>query len=304
MRSFSIPVAFCSDAEYFKHALVGMISIIKSNPRIKFDFHLISEAEKSQEVLTIEGHIKKLKSSLKYHCVNLDEFEGLPVTLHFSKAMFLRLKIPSLIQAEKVLYLDSDIICNGSIKDLEKFDLKKFPFGAVGDPVGNWNEDLGMKPESIYLNSGVLLINTKNWNENSLSDRILSFILKNKEKLKFPDQCGINGVVDGSYLHLPLKYNLQGNFFREDFFQKKRIWKNQEITEAVESPIFIHFTGPSKPWEYQNNHPYKYLYWKFQKESPLRIRFPEGMKTLDHVKRMFPKSWKKKFKSIIASNPN
>lgn len=304
MRNFSIPIAFCSDSEYFKHALVGMISVIKSNPRIKFDFHLISGAEKNQEILAIESHIKKLKSNFKYHWVDLSEFDDLPVTLHFSKAMFLRLKIPSLIQAEKVLYLDSDIICNGPIKDLEKVDLKKFSLGAVGDPVGNWNEELGMKPESTYLNSGVLLIKTKNWIENSLSEKILQFMLDNKEKLKFPDQCGINGVIDGDYYQLSLKYNLQGVFFREDFFQNKRIWKNQEITQAVEAPIFIHFTGPSKPWEYQNNHPYKYLYWKFQKESPLRIRFPEGMNTMDHVKRMFPKSWKKKLKSLIASNPS
>lgn len=302
MRSFSIPIVFCADQDYFKHSLVAMISIIQSNPRLKFNFHLISGAPQSKDLEKLSEHIHKLQSKFIYHRVDLSEFDGLPVTLHFSKAMFLRLKIPSLIHAEKVLYLDADIICNGPIGDLETIDLQSYSLGAVGDPVGNWNSDLGMKSKSIYLNSGVLLIQTGVWVKNSLSERILDFMLNNKEKLKFPDQCGINGVIDGDYYQLQLRYNVQGNFYRHDFLQKRKLWESEEVKQATKSPVFIHFTGPSKPWQYQNSHPFNYLYWKYQKGSPLSLRFPEGMKPLDHVKRFFPKSLKKKLKSIIVRN--
>jgi lipopolysaccharide biosynthesis glycosyltransferase len=44
---------------------------------------------------------------------------------------------------------------------------------------------------------------------------------------------------------------------------KSTCFSEELLKEAVRRPSIIHFTGPSKPWQYDNIHPYKNEYYRY-----------------------------------------
>ena len=82
--------------------------------------------------------------------------------------------IPNLINQERVLYLDADIIVNGSLADFYYSDLEGAPVGVVKDYCA-WDNFsfpyLDANVSTNYFNSGVLLIDTVKWRENRRCQR-------------------------------------------------------------------------------------------------------------------------------------
>src|SRR5690606_1313781 len=116
---------------------------------------------------------------------------------HFSRANYYRLLIPELIPlAQKVIYLDADIIMASSISEFQEFDLKDHALAAVADPIYQWKKDLGMKDTATYFNSGVMLINLNRWKELDISRKAFEFIQTYPDKIRFVDQCALNAVVN------------------------------------------------------------------------------------------------------------
>ena len=92
---------------------------------------------------------------------------------------FLRLFADKIDLPEKVIYLDSDIMLNGNIKELFDIDISNYELGVIKDRYGCWFID----PE--YFNSGVLLMNMKNIKESNLLEQVRDFCFK--KKMMFPE---------------------------------------------------------------------------------------------------------------------
>jgi len=299
-KSFEIPIVFCADGKFISHAMTTMLSVLKSNVEYCFQFYLLgNELVESQEKI-ISNTITSFGSSFEFIKLEDDAFENFPFPHHFSKANYYRLLIPELLPfAKKVIYLDADIIVVSSMREFLKFDLKNQVLAAVADPIYKWKSDLGMKDSASYFNSGVMLINLELWRERDTTNKAFEFILAHPEKIRFVDQCALNAVIDGDYLELRPKFNQQAILYREGFDFGETSWTNEQISEAVDTPILIHYTGPSKPWEYNSNHPRKSAYWEVQKDSPFKLKYPEGMVWSDHLKSLFTNALKGKIKSIF-----
>ena len=65
----------------------------------------------------------------------------------------------------KVLYLDSDIIINASIKEMFDIDISDYYLAAIGGARFNRHEELKMRSDAKYFNSGIMLINMKKWTD-------------------------------------------------------------------------------------------------------------------------------------------
>lgn len=301
MKSFEIPIVFCSDQNFTDHVAVTIISICESNPTFQFNFHLLSSDPKKYKIKKLEKLCLSLRSNLTVHIPDFSIFQDLPEVHHLKKSSYFRLLIPQLIHDNRILYLDSDILCLDDLSPFLELDLASFPIAAVADPVYKWNDELGMQKDSVYFNSGMMLINRDSWLENKVTKKSLEFIRSNPDKIKFADQCGLNAVLDGKYLELSPKFNQQAILYRSDVPKVNQIWNQDEILDALNQPILIHFTGSSKPWQYQNAHPQKSLYWTFQKKSPFKRKFPDGMGVMGYIKSFFPKRLKRKLKDLINS---
>ena len=81
---------------------------------------------------------------------------------YFTPCSMLRLyidKIPELCQLDRILYLDYDVVCRGSIVEFYNTDLTNIEVAGVLDIYGRiWYHYHGLFKQD-YMNSGVMLFN-------------------------------------------------------------------------------------------------------------------------------------------------
>lgn len=288
-------IVFATDQNYIEHLSVALVSFLKNNSRLDFRIYIINggiEKEKWQKLETItRNYCVKLIDI----CIDDSLFEKLVTNYHFTKAMYYRLLIPDFIDENKVLYMDADIVVNGEITGLYNVNMENYYIAAVENPGFNRHQELKINQEAKYFNSGIMLINNKKWKETKLSKNVITYVAKNSKLIRFPDQDGLNAIVNGNWKIIPLKYNQQAVIFEKDFEEKYNCFSNEELEEAKINPVIIHYTGSSKPWHFRNKHPYKNLYWKYLRMTPFKRYIPEGLTFLNVIKWMIPN----KIKQII-----
>ena len=148
---------------------------------------------------------------------------------------FLRLfadKIENL--PEKIIYLDTDIMINGDIKQLFDIDINNFELGIVKDRYGH----IFIRPK--YFNSGMLLMNIKKIKDSNLLEKVRRMC--SNKKMAFPDQSALNKFCKHK-LYLPRKFNEQGKIRPNTIvhhFSKKIKWLP-----------FFHTTNV-KPWQIED----------------------------------------------------
>ncbi len=143
---------------------------------------------------------------------------------------FLRLFADTVDLPNKIIYLDTDIMLNGNIKELMDTNISNHEMAVVLDRYGRFF----IKPS--YFNSGVLLMNMKKIKESGLLKKVRDYC--SKKKMGFPDQSALNKFCKNK-LYLPRKFNEQGKLRNDTIihhFSKKIKW----------FPIF--HTINIKPW--------------------------------------------------------
>jgi len=290
-------VVFASDENYIQHLTVAIKSLLQNNKDLTFNIYIINGGISKEAWM-------KLRKASSVHKVKLIDiliddsiFKSFVTNHHFTKAMYYRLLIPNFINSSKVLYLDADIIVNGNIKELYNTTLDDYYLAAVESPGFKRANELNMKKNSKYFNSGIMLINNKKWKTSGLSKTVVNYVSNNKKVIRFPDQDALNGVIDGNWKQLPLKYNQQSVIFDSAFAGNYNCFSEYEIQEAKQNPVIIHYTGSSKPWHFRNHHPYKYLYWKYLQKTPFKWYIPEDLTIINIIKWIIPD----KLKVILKS---
>jgi lipopolysaccharide biosynthesis glycosyltransferase len=286
-------IVFAIDEGYVQHLCVALVSLLKNNDGCSFKIYIINGGIKSQAFNKIETVTTGFKCKLVNIKIDDGVFERLITGHHFTKANYYRLLMPEFIQEDKILYLDSDIVINGSIDYLYKEDVSGFYICAVENPGFNRHEELRMNPLSGYFNSGIMLINLKKWKEDGLANKVIEFVENNPTAIEFVDQCGLNAIINGRWKKLKLKYNQQSVIYEEDYLEKYNCFPVGDLIEAKSNPVIVHYTGSSKPWHFINKHPYKYLYLKYLRLTPYWYVLPTDFTLRNIIKWMIPDALKK-----------
>ena len=191
------------DNNYVDHA-INMIESLRINNLDKLRIFLIHDDLLSKESINI---LKEYISSNNIGNLNTilfnNESFSFPKTIDYiSINTYYRLFAPYLLPkyVDKVLYLDCDIVCTGSIEELYNSDLEDNIFVACKNmlpehliPWGRRNNlRLGLSEDYTYVNAGVLLIDTNKYKNQIAKEEIYDFIRNNKNLLMFQDQDVIN----------------------------------------------------------------------------------------------------------------
>lgn len=268
-------IAYSSDDNYTKHLLVSMVSLLENN----------KEFEQINIYILSNGITKKNKQLLTDWCqkhnanIQFTEFETISAKIDtdgsFSKSSFGRLFLDDFIDKDKVLYLDCDSVINGSYYDLMKLDISDWLACAVQDNVSAYfKQVIGMKKDDIYFNAGVILFNLKKWREENMQKKAMEMIEKFHGSVPHQDQGVFNAICYKRILRLHPKYNYQCPMFeytpKQLQIMNPGYYSEQELREAKENPIFIHFTEgfSNRPWRENSTHPNKDLYLKYQSMTP------------------------------------
>lgn len=292
MRAPFFPVLFAADAGYAPHLASALFSLLQNNKSLQIRVIVFTAALPKQDEYKLQKLCDRFEVSLDLKYLEDKWFDGLILNHHFRKSNYYRLFASDLIDDDKCLYLDADIIVSGSISEIINAELDRTYLAAVENPGFNRHKELGMTPGSKYFNSGVMLLNLGKWRSADLKERVISFVKEKPEAIHFVDQCGLNGVVDGEWVELDAKYNYQSSMLSTYEFES---CINHQI------PVVVHYTGSSKPWHLNNTHPYKKLYWHYRNQTPYKSFLSDDFSLSNVARFIAPNSVKKVAKNIIGT---
>ena len=254
-----IPIVLSANDKFADLCSVAISSIIQNgNINNLYDIYIFYTRLSNENIKRLEQNTKQ---NISIKCINISEFidfKNLYEIENYTYEIYYRYYIPLILKYEKVIYLDSDIIVVDDIAKLYNEDIGDAPVGVVRDFTHYIDHS------NFDFNSGIMLINTKKFEELKIRDKCIELIKKNN--FRFPDQNALNIVCkDNAYLLEP-KYNYQVSLAYYHRF-KKEIRKNKFKHKFEEEPIIIHFSYVTKP---TNNIYSKYNkdFWKYAKYTP------------------------------------
>ncbi len=268
-------ILFSSDDNYARHLGVAIYSILLYNKDVEeICFYVVNNHIKTENLDKLETIVKGNKNA-NITFISFEDFEkdlhlilAWPISLSSYARLFVGEMLPK--EIDKVLYLDCDIVVNGSLSDLWNTDLEDYCLGAIQDIIpSKTKKAVGVLPHQRYFNAGVLLIDLKQWRMEAIGKKCLDFIGSHQGCVAHHDQGVLNGVLNGQWKRLPLKYNVMTIHYmmsqskiRKYYNDETSYYDNLEVNEAIGNPSVVHFTPSftARPWEKHCHHPLRNMY--------------------------------------------
>jgi len=269
MNNKVLHVSMSFDDRYLTAFTVLVTSILKNNAGNPIHVHAVASGLSRQQKRKLNKLLRDNGGRMIYYKISDERVKDfyIPEDSHLTISSYYRLCIADLVpdDVEKLLYLDTDIVVNNSIAGLFDLDLGKYAVGAVTEYCTNTiRPELGITSSDMYFNSGVLLINVKQWRKQGITERAINFILANPEKLIFADQDALNAVFAGKYFRLAGKYNVihadvPAGLTRSGY------------RAFVQNKVMIHYTlSNNKPWKENCKSNVRFLYFEYLQRSICR----------------------------------
>lgn len=171
----------------------------------------------------------------------LKEMPSCNMGTRFTPYCMLRLYADLLPLPDKILYLDTDVLCRHDPLPFYDTDLKEAEVGGILDHYGKWF--FHQKPFCMdYMNSGVLLLNMKRIRQTGLFRKCRQYC--RSHQMFMPDQSALNKLVQKKVL-FARRYNEQRKVYPDTVFQ-------HFTTSFRWFPVF--HTVSVKPWDRQGMH--------------------------------------------------
>ncbi len=247
-------ITLCSttDDKYVRATCVTIHSVCQNNRDCQIIYYVVTDCLSNEGFLLLKG-LQKKHRNLSLQLITLDIkhnhtfqsfFEEVKLSLansHISRSAYIRLLLTELlpIDVERVIYLDSDVLCLGSLVQLQHYfnAMGNFLVAAVLDEE---NEREKKRLNLVqYVNSGILLINLEGWRKEEVLNKFLVCVQRAGRYLKYHDQDIINLVLNERIFILPKRWN----------WQLPVIYCSKKSRESVfKNACILHFVSEKKPW--------------------------------------------------------
>lgn len=209
---------------------------------------------------------------------------------------------------KKIIYIDCDMIIRHSLKELWEMDMEGTWCMSADDCRGSmYRKNIGVDPDSIYTNNGLMVIDLDAWRENNVEDMFIEFIQRYNGNITYMDQGVLNGVFQPlkKVKLLSIKYNAQTVCYDLGYDGikacRKPVWAytKEEFERDLKDPVVVHFTtcfySGTRPWFEKDNHPYREEFLEYRnltgwKNEPLwKDNTPAKKKFMTKVCRILPR---------------
>ena len=230
-------VAMACTEDWYHYLTVDIYSLLKTTPSVK-KIYLLLETDNIEDIPELKKVIEKYTVELKIVNFNnifnslVDEGNINRNTI-FSNFCFARLALPSIVEEDKVLYIDTDAIVLKDISKIWRLDVKDYyvagckDYGIIRD--GTYRK---LNFKGRYVNSGFIIMNLKKIREEDIQEKWFKVI--NENELKYPDQDALNLVCQNKELYIPTMYNYIRNVTIEPQFK--------ELLKVM------HYAGEKEQW--------------------------------------------------------
>ena len=238
----TLNIALGFDNNYAMPAGVAILSVIQNTPNCNLHFHLFIDNVSHVNLEKFKKFNYPNVSITLYFLNNNFIINPKTLVLHIPTASTcIRFIMPKLLASvtDKLIYLDSDIICLKSLAKLAEYDIENYIAGVISDSkdMQQTISEMYNIDSTRYFNAGVLLINTIKWCEEEISEKALTMI-NDGNIYKFADQDVLNILLENKTLLLPIKFNTKIKI-SVDAHQEKEI---RPYT------VILHYISQNKPW--------------------------------------------------------
>lgn len=254
----SLHVSYGIDRNFLYGCGISIASLLKANSDISFSFHVFTDYFDDEQSRLFKALAEQYKTSIKIYLIDCEQLRSLPSTKNWSYATYFRFIIADYFsnQLERMIYMDADIMCQGSLKPLLDIQFEQDEIAAVvpeRDKVW-WQkraDALGIPSiASGYFNAGFLVLNLVNWSKFDISTKAMELLSQEtvKAKLSYLDQDILNMLLTEKVIYLDGKYNTQYSINYE-------LQKGKKENPITSDTVLIHYIGPTKPWHEWANYP-------------------------------------------------
>ncbi len=242
--------------KFKKSAYVMLYSLLRNNKKLDFEIHIISDYLELSYFKELENDY-----NCKLHLYKIDTNDISKLNFrHIDTSTFYRLKMDEYLprDIDKLLYLDSDIIVDGSIDDLLDTEFNDNELvAAVECKISTKHLESINFRGNYYFNAGVIYFDYQKCLRMNIFKKALEELKRSEDKYIFMDQDVLNIVLKNNVKFISPKWN-----YSTFFAVSELLGKNEIDTE----PKIIHYTGIYKPWNYVNINKYSYKYLNYYKE--------------------------------------
>lgn len=259
----AVIIAFSADSAYVYPLCVTIESVVETgDPKRIYRIFVLHDSLTPQEIALLEGMGVRNTSVQCLNVGHLTDPEAMYVISYFPPASYYRLLIPeALPEYGKVLYLDCDTVVRKDVGILFDTELDGAVLGAARDEPGilrkgEIEKKLGLDFDR-YFNSGVLLIDTNKYAAETVKERSLAFLRRNR-RLTTPDQDALNVVCRGRVKLLDYRWN---KFWGRVF----------DGSPHPDTEWILHYMSPAKPWNsvgFAQTEPF----WRCARNTPVYRR--------------------------------
>lgn len=269
------PIVFATNDKYSLYAGVAIQSILENaDPNVFYRIYILHSGIAPYHVQSLE-QISSHQATVR--CLNVSKLiDSKNVVLykkaHFSEEIFFRFLIAEIFSFyDKVIYLDCDLIVTTDISTIipSNAEMQDNLIAAVCNSlsrVGRERIKSNFKlPPEKYFNSGVLVINVKQWIQEDIAEQCFHKLQTIPEKrLVCPDQDILNIICEDRVFYLAPEWN----------FYWHLVYGNEELV-TIYAPIaekvgenfkILHYASNVKPWSSPQLPLAKY-FWKYARHS-------------------------------------
>lgn len=268
----SFNICYGLDKNFLFGSGISIASVLINNPQKKLTFHVFTDYFSDDYREKFERLAKEYNTRIIIYIINGDTLKTLPSTRNWSYAIYFRFIIADYFSGKvnRILYLDADIACKGSIQELIDFNFNANDIAAVvaeGDETW-WKRraDHLSTPGIVdgYFNSGFLLIHIPVWSAKKISSNAIDLLNDPKISniITHFDQDVLNILLAGNIKFIDKKFNTQYSINYE--------LKNISTNPVKDSTVFVHYIGPTKPWHSWGNYPVSIFFYQAKEASPWR----------------------------------
>lgn len=263
-------VAYGIDKNFLYGCGVSIASILLSNQHAALTFHVFTDHFSDDDRRKFDALAKQYGSRIVVCLVDCEKLKSLPSTKNWTYATYFRFIIADYFSGkiDKLLYLDADIACKGSLQELIALSFDENEIAAVvaeGDIEWWTKRSLSLTTPGLvkgYFNAGFLLINLNAWFAGNISSRAID-MLRDPEivrKITHLDQDVLNILLVDKARFIDRKFNTQ--------YSINYALNDKVLNPVTDATVFIHYIGPTKPWHEWATYPVSESFLEAKSRSP------------------------------------
>ena len=275
-----IRVAYACDENYAALTAISAVSLLKHNPGATIVLLGCNLGHSALEM--VRSRVEKAGGVFVYEDVSksISNIAATGTSGYTSYAAYARVLIANALGDNgRVLYLDCDTLVTGPLQELFEMPLKGRPCAMGIDCIPfAYHKYINMEKNSIYFNSGVMLINLGEWRKQKCQERFLKEVSAPHGPNPLGDQDILVRLFSEDTMPISPKWNFLSQFFLVSYHGLKRIvapqrlpFSEKEYDGDKKDVRICHFSGHTlgRPWYKNSRHPMRAAYRQSARDAGL-----------------------------------